>query len=324
MKTRRLGKMLKKMLVIALGATLTLGASLAAGCQSGFNAEKNITVVARDNNSGTREAFDTVVTADGVNYLMMKENGQKVFYTTDKANFYEKTGVARAAVSSDPQAIGYISLGSVDDSIKVVKVNGVAPSKETVLDGTYKIQRPFVIMTNKSVTLTKRTADFVKYLHSSSVEADCEAAGVIFLKDPAKRANEGEPAIEVGEAFVKDDSLTDMTKIVVRGSTSMEEVITKAAKSYADIYGADPSALFDVQLQGSSVGRKAVEGDTTGNVIGLSSAAVKNDKLNSFNVCLDAVAVIVNKQNELINDLTLADLYKIYTGAITKFSGLSK
>lgn len=323
MKTS-LSKLLKKALVIALGATLTLGASLSAGCQSGFNPDKNITVVARDNNSGTREAFDTVVTADGKNFLMMKENGQKVFYTTDKANLYEKTGVARAAVSSDSQAIGYISLGSVDDSIKVVKVNGVTPSKQTVLDGTYKIQRPFVIMTNKAVTLTPRTADFVKYLRSSSVEADCEAAGVIFLADPAKRANEGETAIEVGEAFVKDDTVTDTSKIVVRGSTSMEEVITKAAKSYAEIYGIDPSALFDIQVQGSSVGRKAAEDDKTGNVIGLSSAAVKNDSLNCFNVCLDAVAVIVNKQNELINDLSLADLYKIYTGEITKFSELNK
>ena len=179
MKTRRLGKMLKKTLVIALGATLTLGASLAAGCQSGFNAEKNITVVARDNNSGTREAFDTVVTADGVNYLMMKENGQKVFYTTDKANFYEKTGVARAAVSSDPQAIGYISLGSVDDSIKVVKVNGVAPSKETVLDGTYKIQRPFVLVTKEGTALSATAQKFFDFALSADAADIISAAGAV-------------------------------------------------------------------------------------------------------------------------------------------------
>ena len=318
-----LGKFLKKTLILALGATMALGASLAAGCQSGFNADKNITVVARDNNSGTREAFDTVVTADGTNYLLMKDaNGNKVFYTTDKANLYEKTGVARAAVSSDPQAIGYISFGSVDDSIKVVKVNGVLPSKESVLDGTYKIQRPFVIMTGKAVTLTPRTADFMRYLKSSSVESDCEGAGVIFLADPAKRANAGDEAIAVGDTFVKDETLTDNTKIIVRGSTSMELLINETAKSYAAIYGIDPSTLFDIQLQGSSVGKKAATDDTTGNVIGLSSAAVKDDKLNSFNVCLDAVAVIVNKQNELVNDLSLADLYKIYTGEITKFSQL--
>ena len=102
----------------------------------------------------------------------------------------------------------------------------------------------------------------------------------------------------------------------------MEKLINAAAKAYASLYGVNASDVFDIQLEGSSVGRKAVESDNTGNVIGLSSAAVDKDGIDSFNICLDAVAVIVNKNNTSVEDLTLAELYKIYTGEITKFSQL--
>lgn len=105
-----------------------------------------------------------------------------------------------SAVQSDKQSIGYISLGSVNDSVKVVKVAGVAPSKQTVLDGTYKIQRPFVFMTNSKTELSARVADFMKYVKSDALEAICDSedVGTIFLSDGAKRANEGKDAIEVG------------------------------------------------------------------------------------------------------------------------------
>ena len=90
------------------------------------------------------------------------------------------------------------------------------------------------------------------------------------------------------------------------------------------MYGVKPEDVFDIQLEGSSVGRKAAENDTVGNVIGLSSAAVKQDNIDSFNVCLDAVAVIVNKENTAVSDLTLEQLYAIFSGKTTKFSELSK
>lgn len=100
----------------------------------------------------------------------------------------------------------------------------------------------------------------------------------------------------------------------------MEKFINSAAKGYADMYGVSASDIFDIELEGSSVGRKAVEGDTTGNIIGLSSANVNQSNIECFNVCLDAVAVIVNKNNTTVNDLTLIQLYQIYTGEIKKFS----
>ena len=282
--------------------------------------EKNITVVARTQGSGTREAFDKVVTDGNGNYLEMKINGDKHFFTTDKADIQEKTGPVMSKVASDKNAIGYISLGSVNDTIKVIKVNGVAPSAETVLDGSYAIQRPFVIMTSSKVQLTDLAADFLLYLKSENSKQHADEAGCIYLSDPSMRANEGEPAIPVVEYEVKS-SLPSGGKIKISGSTSMQLFIENAMSEYAALYGRKVESIFEnLDLKGSSVGKKDVHDDTNGNVIGLSSASVKEDGINSFNVCLDAVAVIVNKSNDKVNDLTLAQLYDIYTGKITKFS----
>lgn len=284
--------------------------------------EKNITVVIREQGSGTREAFDTVVT-DGTHFLEEKVDGKKTYRSSASAVEQSKTGLVLSAVASDENAIGYISLGSVNDTVNTVKVGGVAASEETVLNGTYAIQRPFVVMTKRGQTLTARTADFLSYLKSASAEAAAKSAGCIWLSDPAKRANAGATPIAV-ESYTKQAALPAGEKIVIRGSTSMEKVITAAAKSYAELYGVKAEDVFDIELEGSSVGRKAAGNDTVGNVIGLSSAAVAQDNIDSFNLCLDAVAVIVNKANTTVTDLSLAELYAVFSGSVTKFSALDK
>lgn len=305
--------------LLAIVLTLSCVFSLAA-CG---NTEKNITVVVREQGSGTREAFDKVVT-DGEHFLEEKDaNGKTVYNTTNTVVLQAKTGTALSAVASDKNAIGYISLGSLNDSVKVVSVDGVVPSKATVLDGTYKIQRPFVVMTNANVTLNPITADFMNYLKSADTKAHAEAAGCIFLEDGTKRANEGNAPIEV-VAYTKQASLPTGGKIVVRGSTSMEKFINAAAKAYADLYGVGAEEIFDIQLEASSVGRKAVEDDTKGNVIGLSSASVNQADITSFNACLDAVVVIVHKDNADISNLTLKNLYDIFSGKVTKFSEIGE
>ena len=281
--------------------------------------EDNITVVAREQGSGTREAFDKVVTDGNGNFLEMKVDGKKVYKTTSKADIQKETGNVMSKVASDKNAIGYISLGSVNDTIKVVNVNGVAPSSKTVLDSSYAIQRPFVIMTSSTVTHTDLAADFLLYLKSEASEKHAEEAGCIYLSDETKRANEGETAIPVLEYEVKS-SLPAGGKITVNGSTSMEKFIKKAMSGYAKLYGRTADEIFTLDLQGSSVGKTAVQNDKNGNVIGLSSASVKEEGINSFNVCLDAVAVIVNNANEKVNDLTIAQLYDIFSGKVTKFS----
>lgn len=312
---------MKKIAAIMLMLALFVsGTALLSGCGKG-QTEKNITVVVRERGSGTREAFDKVVT-DGERFLEDKDaDGKKVYYTTSEAIEQTKTGNVLTSVASDKNAIGYISLGSVNGSINVVKVNGVAPSEAAVLDGTYKIQRPFVVMTKNGQTLTPITEDFMKYIKSNRASEHAKDAGCIFLEDGAKRANNGKPAIEVG-TYEKQETLPE-GRIVVRGSTSMEAFINSAAKGYADMYGVKANDIFDIQLEGSSVGRKAVEEDTAGNVIGLSSAAVDQDNIDSFNVCLDAVAVIVNKENTAVTDLTINQLFDIFSGKIKKFSELN-
>jgi len=300
--------------IIAICGTLGLTAC-------GGNGEKNITVVARDQGSGTREAFDRNVTDGNGNFLEMKDaEGKTHFYTTAKADLQKETGNVMSKVASDKNAIGYISLGSVNDTVKVVKVNGVTPSAATVLDGTYAIQRPFVIMTSSTTALNDITADFLLYLKSAASKTHADKAGCIYLADPAQRANAGETPIAV-ETYEVKSALPAGGKITVNGSTSMEKFIKEAMSGYATLYGKTVDDVFEaLDLQGSSVGKTAVKGDKNGNAIGLSSAAVKEDGINSFNVALDAVAVIVNNDNATITDLTLAQLYDIYTGKITKFS----
>lgn len=313
---------MKKGLTILLTCLLLI--TSAVGLTACGSVEKNITVIARTAGSGTREAFDKVVTDGNGNYLQMKdENGKDVRFTTDTADLQEKTGNVMSKVATDKNSIGYISLGSVNETIKVVSVNGVMPSAETVLNGTYKIQRPFVVMTSSTVALTDATADFLLYLKSTATQAHAENAGAIWLADPAKRANEGEAEIEVEEYTVRS-TFPDGNKIVINGSTSMEQFIKNAMAGYAALYGKSADEIFTLELQSSSVGKTKVLSDKTGNVIGLSSASVKESGINSFNVCLDAVAVIVNKDNQAVNDLSLAQLYDIYTGKITKFSLLEK
>ena len=280
------------------------------GCNK---AEKNISVVVREQGSGTREAFDKVVT-DGKHFLEEKDSGGKKVYNTTKDSIQQtKTGNVLSSVANDKNSIGYISLGSVNDTIKVLKVDGVEATKENVLNGNYKIQRPFVVMTNEKAKLTARAQDFINYVYSNKSEAFATDAGTIFLTDKDKRG------YEVGE-YKQLSTLPTGDKIVVRGSTSMEKFINSAAKAYADMYGAKAEEIFDIQLEGSSVGRKAVENDTTGNVIGLSSAEVKQDGIKSLNVCLDAVVVIVNNDNKDVTDLSINQLYDIFSGKIKKFS----
>ncbi len=287
----------------------------------GGQMEKNISVVVREQGSGTREAFDRVV-SDGTHFLEeQNENGKKVYNTTKTAIQQTKTGTVLSTVAFDKNAIGYISIGSLNDTVSVVKVGGIYPSEQAVLSGEYKIQRPFVLMTKKGQSLTPRTSDFMSYLRSEAAAVHSEAAGCIFLSEPHRRANEGASAIAVG-AFKKKTAIPEGDKIVIRGSTSVERFISSAAKGYCELYGASPEELFDIQLEGSSVGRKAVENDTRGNVIGLSSAYVVQDNIESFNVCLDAIAVVVNKQNTSVVDLSLSQLYDIFSGRIKKFSEL--
>lgn len=293
----------KKVIFIVVVLVLALTAILTA-C-----GEKNIAVIARTAGSGTRDAFESIVKAeDGTS---LKEAG-----LMKGALEQDKTSTVISLVSSTPTGIGYVSLGSVDESVKVLQVEGVEATAENVLNGTYKMQRPFEIMTNRALTeaerLTPATQDFVKFLKSVQAQEIVAEEGYVKQEEGATEYDAPAQALS--------------GSIAISGSTSVDPLMDKLIGAYKRIGGEN---VADVEIskncQGTSHGISAVKADDAGNVIGLGSSAVKEAdeaQISHFAIALDAIAVIVHPDNELQN-VGIAQLFGIYTGAITKFSALS-
>lgn len=287
---------MKRKLAAIVAATLSAITVFAfTGCANG---SKNILVVCREAASGTREAFDKYVglTADEL--------------TSDKEE-YSSTGNVREKVANTKTAIGYISLASVDDSVKALKVEGVEATEENVREGKYKIQRPFLLLTNKSVTLTPVAKDFFDYAMSKTAEAAIIKEKGITTADFDARKDYVVPA----------DAISGT--VILKGSTSMEDMIKYLVAEYKKLGGDKVSAVqFTFDFPGSSGGRTAAKEDTTGNVIGLASSAKADAAYTETTLCLDAVAVIVNKNNDKISDVNAQALKDIYTGKIKKFEDI--
>ena len=267
-----------------------------AACGNSSATEKNILVVMREAASGTREAFDKYVHLDAKDAV-------------DTAEELKDTGLVRTKVAQNETAIGYISLASVDDSVKALKVEGIEPTVQNVKDGKYKIQRPFLLLTNKNVTLSAAAQDFYNYLMSKNAEEGILASGGITVSDFGTRADYTIPTTALGG------------KIFLVGSTSMEKMIQKLVANYL-AFGGDmvKDVKFDYNFNGSSGGRTAVKNDTNGTVIGLASSAKADDAYTETTLCLDAVAIIVNKKNDKVSDVNATMLHDIFTGKITKYS----
>lgn len=287
---------MKRKLAAIVAATLSAITVFAfTGCANG---SKNILVVCREAASGTREAFDKYVglTADEL--------------TSDKEE-YSSTGNVREKVANTKTAIGYISLASVDDSVKALKVEGVEATEANVREGKYKIQRPFLLLTNKSVTLTPAAKDFFDYAISKTAEAAIIKEKGITTADFDTRK----------DYVVPVDAISGT--VILKGSTSMEDMIKYLVAEYKKLGGDKVSAVqFTFDFPGSSGGRTAAKEDTTGNVIGLASSAKADAAYTETTLCLDAVAVIVNKNNDKISDVNAQTLKDIYTGKIKKFEDI--
>lgn len=284
--------------VLGMIAAVMAAVSAFAFTACGGNTEKDILVVCREASSGTREAFDKYVG------LSAKD------ITSDKEEF-SSTGNVREKVASTKTAIGYVSLASVDTSVKAVKIENVEPTQENVRSGQYKIQRPFLLLTSTSVTLSAAAKDFFDYCMSKTAESVITAEKGITTSDFSTRP----------EYTVPTTALSGT--VVLKGSTSMEDIIKKLADAYIALCGDKVSAVnFTFDFPGSGGGRTATTEDTTGNVIGLASSSSPNAAYTENTLCLDAVAVIVNKENDAVTSLTKEQLKGIYTGAIKKFSEL--
>lgn len=292
---------MKKLLVLIVSALLAVTGVAATGC----NGEKEILVVMRENGSGTREAFEKVVKNDEVSLddITNEEGGDYAFVLNRQE--LPSTSQVITSVAASKNAIGYVSLASVGSTVKKIQVNGVDATTENVQSGDYAIQRPFLMLTRSDEVITAAAQDFLNFCMSEDAIEIIEGNGLI--QDPDRTPAAYTPA-----------TISAATTINVIGSTSMTEVMQKLIAAYNEV---QPNVTVEQQYPGSGGGRTGVENDREGNTIGLASSSSPNDAYVENTLCLDAVAVIVNPENEIEN-ITIAQLFDIYTGAVKKFSEL--
>ena len=267
------------------------GSSSASSAASG-----NISVVSREDGSGTRGAF---VELFGV---QEEQNGEKVDLTTDKAIVTNSTSVMLTTVAGDKSAIGYASLGSLDDTVKVLKIDGTAASVANIKAGSYKISRPFNIVTKDKIS--KAAQDFINFILSSDGQAVVEENGYIPLDDT--------------KAY---QSSVDSGKIVVSGSSSVTPVMEKLKEAYSKV---NSKVEVEIQQSDSSTGiTNAIEGTAD---IGMASRDLKDEEtskgVSSTVIAMDGIAVIINKDNK-VDGLTSEQVKTIFTGKTTSWDGLS-
>ena len=282
---------MKKILAMVLAMLLVIGSACAVA--------EEINVISREDGSGTRGAF---IELFGIE--QKDADGNKVDYTTDEADITNSTSVMMTSVAGNPNAIGYISLGSLNDTVKALNIDGVAASVENIKAGTYTVARPFNIATKAEVSEAAQA--FIDFILSAEGQAVVEENGYIAVVEDA-------PAY-AGSRFEG--------KVVVAGSSSVTPVMEKLKEAYLAI---NPNAEIEVQQSDSSTGmNSAIEGVCD---IGMASRAVKDSELEaglvSTTIAMDGIAVIVSNDNAQ-TDLTADQVRAIYMGEITDWSEVNE
>ena len=283
--------------IITLSLLFTLAVSMFAGCAavntSGFNSAKDIIVVSREDGSGTRGAFIELFGIEQKN-----ADGTRKDLTTKEAIIARQTDVMMANIASDKYAIGYISLGSLNNTVKAIQIEGVPPSAENVKNGTYPVVRPFNIATKGEAVGLAR--DFIDFILS--------ADGQLVVAKSYIAVDENVPAYTGGKPS---------GKIVVAGSSSVTPVMEKLKEAYL---AANPNAAIEIQQSDSSAGMTGALDGTCD--IGMASRELKSSELQqltSIQIALDGIAVIVNKENPAVN-LTKEQIKAIFTDATRTWS----
>lgn len=237
MKRNQLGK---KLAVVAMATTML--ASVLTGCGAGAS---SIAVVSREDGSGTRGAFVELVGVEEKD-----ANGEKVDKTTDQAEIVNSTSVVMTTVAGNPDAIGYISLGSLDDTIKALKVDGTEATMENVTNGSYTIARPFNIATKEG--LSEAATDFINYILSADGQAIIEENGYVKASDAGAFTSTGVEG-----------------KVVIAGSSSVSPVMQKLVEAYGKV-----NDKVEIELQTSD--------STTGMTSAMDGIAVIVNKDNAI------------------------------------------
>ena len=295
---------MKKSVSLLLAGLMLCGAL--AGCGGNNNTAENtdsqtsestgmsgaIHVVSREDGSGTRGAF---VELTGVE----DENGDN---TTVEAEIANRTDAVLTTVAGNEAAIGYVSLGSLNDTVKAVTVDGVEATVDNVKSGTYTLSRPFNIATKGEPTGV--AADFINFIMSADGQA-IVGEDYITVNDEA-------------EAFTSDGSSGQIT---VGGSSSVSPVMEQLIEAYKAV---NPNAQIDLQTSDSTSGMTGAMDGTF--AIGMASRELHDDEagqLTAQAIAMDGIAVIVNPANT-VDNLTMDQIRSIYVGETTDWSEVAE
>lgn len=300
-------KFLGTALVVALSAACLAGCGGNSGSGDGSTdggsanagSGEAITVLSREDGSGTRGAF---IELFGIE--QEDESGETVDMTTVDAQITNSTAVMMSSVANDVNAIGYISLGSLNDTVKAVSIDGAEASVANVENGTYKVVRPFNIVVKEGQTNSAVT-DFTNFIMSSEGQAVVEENGYIPVGDAA--------------AYTADTAASG--NIVVGGSSSVSPVMEAIIEAYGE---ANPNVTVELQTTDSTTGvSSTVEGSYD---IGMASREIKEDELaqgvTPTTIAQDGIAVIVNNENT-VSDLTSDQVQSIFTGETTNWGDVT-
>lgn len=283
-----------------LGAAALVGLS-ACGSTANGDSEAGlgqINVVTREDGSGTRGAFIELFGLEEKN-----SDGEKVDLTTQNAIVTNSTSVMLTTVAEDGSAIGYASLGSLNDSVKVVDIDGAEATVENIKDGSYKVSRPFNIVTKDDTN--EAAKDFINFILSSEGQAIVEKSGYIPLDDNGSYK-----------------SSVNSGKVVISGSSSVTPVMEKLKEAYAKV---NPDVTIEIQQSDSSTGvANTVDGTAD---IGMASRELKDTEekegVTATVIAMDGIAIIVNDKNE-VDDLTSEQVKDIFAGDTTSWEDLSE
>lgn len=261
-----------------------------------FDASKTISVVTREEGSGTRDAF-TELTG-----VLVKNGDNKTDNTTTSAVTINSTEAVITNVKDNEAAIGYISLGSLNDTVKALKIGGVEATADNVKSGDYAVSRPFNIAYKGE--LSDVAQDFVDYIMSSDGQKIVSDNGYVTVSENAAYSGKKPSG-----------------KISVAGSSSVSPVMEKLAEAYQKV---NTNAKVEIQTSDSSAGMQSAMGGTCD--IGMASRDLKDEEKSTLKVetiAKDGIAVIVNNANTC-DDLTLDQVKSIYTGETTVWSDIIK
>ena len=287
---------MSKRRVLAMLACGVLTAGLLTGCGGSSSDtagadDAEITVVSREDGSGTRGAFVELFGVQDED-----DKGEKTDMTTEDATITSSTEVVMTTVAGNKNAIGYCSLGSLNDTVKAVKIDGVEATVDNINNGKYAISRPFNIATNG--TPSEVTQDFINYILSEDGQKIVEENGYIKASDAGEFKSNGAKG-----------------KIVVAGSSSVSPVMEKLMEAYKKV---NTGADVELQESDSTTGMKNAIAKTCD--IGMASRDLKDSEtsagLKATVIAKDGITVVVNKENS-IDNLTKDQVNNIYRGKIT-------